>query len=166
MTETLNILLIAAFCWVLTATFKNRIYYALLLVVLATVTKPIYLFFLILLVTYIFVQDKQTSRLRQAGFLALLLLPIWIQLLLSFLASGKPTLSAIGSYTFKNYLVADVYLRTEGTEWRQTMELIKDWNLQQQLTYLRDHQRMTLLTVRSHLIVPSAQPAGEVGQPF
>jgi len=68
------------------------------------------------------------------------------------LATGKPTISAIGSYTFKNYLVADVYLRTEGTEWRETMELIKDWNLQQQLTYLWEHQRMTILTVRGHLI--------------
>ncbi|MGE5642463.1 MAG: hypothetical protein ACM3Y8_05570, partial [Byssovorax cruenta] len=80
------------------------------------------------------------------------LFPIWIQLLLSFFAVGKPTISTIGSYTFKNYLVADVYLRTEGTEWRPTMELIKDWDMRQQLTYLWDHQRMTLLTIRSHLI--------------
>jgi hypothetical protein len=163
LTETLNILLISLFCWVLTTTLKNRIYYALLLVALATVTKPIYLLFLILLVIYVLVQykrstpqsgsaDKEVTKLRQAGLIALILLPIWIQLLLSFIAVGKPTLSDIGGYTFKNYLVADVYLRTEGTEWRQTMELIKDWNLQQQLTYLWEHQRMTLLTVRSHLI--------------
>jgi hypothetical protein len=159
MTETLNIFLISAFCWVLTTTMKNRIYYALLLVALATVTKPIYLLFLILLVIYIILQyrrsgpvDKPASKLRRIGFIALLLLPIWIQLLLSTIAVGKPTLSNIGGYTFKNYLVADVYLRTEGTEWRETTELIKDWNLQQQLTYLWDHQRMTLLTVRSHLI--------------
>ena len=170
MTETLNILLISAFCWVLTTAQKNRIYYTLLLVALATVTKPIYLLFLILLVIYILVQykrsspvdkrstpqsgsvDKQAAKLRQAGLIALMLLPIWVQLLLSFIAVGKPTLSTIGGYTFKNYLVADVYLRTEGTEWRQTMELIKDWNVQQQLTYLWEHQRMTLLTVRSHLI--------------
>lgn len=152
MTETLNILLICAFCWVLTSALKNRIYYALLLIALATVTKPIYLLFLILLVIYVIVRDKQFPRLRQAGFIALMLLPIWIQLLLSFIAVGKPTISTIGSYTFKNYLVADVYLRTEGTEWRPTMELIKDWDMRQQLTYLWEHQRMTLLTVRSHLI--------------
>jgi hypothetical protein len=96
--------------------------------------------------------DKQTPGLKQAGFIALLLLPIWIQLLLSTMAVGKPTISTIGSYTFKNYLVADVYLRTEGTEWRDTMKLIEDWNMPQQLNYLWDHQRMTLLTVRSHLI--------------
>ena len=168
MTESLNIFLISAFCWVLTTALKNRIYYALLLIALATVTKPIYLLFLILLVIYIIAQykrstivpralgggpvDKQAQRLRQAGFVALLLLPIWIQLLLSFIAVGKPTISTIGSYTFKNYLVADVYLRSEGTEWRETTNLIEDWNLQQELTYLWQHQRMTLLTVRSHLI--------------
>jgi hypothetical protein len=171
MTETLNILLISAFCWVLTTTLQNRIYYALLLIALATVTKPIYLLFLIFLVLHVIVQyhpsgarwlrrsaskpgatDQQASKFRQVALIALLLLPIWIQLLLSFLATGKPTISMIGSYTFKNYLVADVYLRTEGTEWRETMALIEDWNLQQQLTYLWDHQRMTLLTIRSHLI--------------
>jgi hypothetical protein len=152
MTESLNIFLIAAFCWVLTTALRNRIYYALLLIALATVTKPIYLLFLILLVIYILVQYKQAPRLRQFGFVALLLLPVWIQLLLSFIAVGKPTISTIGSYTFRNYLVADVYLRTEGTEWRQTTDLIKDWTTQQELAYLWDHQRMTLLTVRSHLI--------------
>jgi hypothetical protein len=152
MTETLNIFLISAFCWVLTTSLKNRIYYAIWLIALATVTKPIYLIFLILMVIYVLVRYRQTPTFRQAGVVALLLIPIWIQLLLSFIATGNPTISRIGSYTFKNYLVADVYLRTEGTEWRETMELIKDWNLGQQLSYLWDHQRMTLLTVRSHLI--------------
>ncbi|RPI90290.1 MAG: hypothetical protein EHM40_18750 [Chloroflexi bacterium] len=177
MTETLNIFLISAFCWVLTTTMKNRVDYALLLMALATVTKPIYLLFLILLVIYVLVQDKRSnpmdkqstpqsgsvdrrsspvdkpaSRWKQAGMIVLLLLPIWVQLLLSTIAVGKPALSTIGSYTFKNYLVADVYLRTEGTEWRETMGLIEDWDLRQQLSYLWDHQRMTLLTVRSHLI--------------
>jgi hypothetical protein len=132
------------------------------LIALATVTKPVYLLFVILLAVYAVLQYKQSStvgvmekqipRWRQLGLIALLLLPIWIQLLLSFVAAGKPTLSTIGSYTFKNYLVADVYLRTEGTEWRETMALIEDWDMQQQLSYLWDHQRMTLLTVRSHLI--------------
>lgn len=152
MTETLNIFLISLFCWILTSALPNRIYYAILLIALATVTKPIYLVFLILLIIYVLVQYKETSRYRQLGRIALFLIPIWIQLLLSLLAVGKPTVSGIGGYTFKNYLVADVYLRTEGTEWRPTMELIKAWNLQQQLTYLAQHQRMTILTFRSHLI--------------
>jgi hypothetical protein len=152
MTETLNFLLISLFCWVLTTNLKHRLSYAILLLALATVTKPIYLLFLILLVIYVIVQYRQTTRLRQAGSMALLLLPVWVQLLLTTLALGSPTLSTIGSYTFKNYLVADVYLHREGTEWRPTMELIEDWDLRQQLTYLWDNQRMTLLTIRSHLI--------------
>jgi len=152
MTETLNIFLISAFCWVLTTEYKNRIYYALLLIALTTVTKPIYLLFFGLLVVYIFWRYQSASKLRQAGFLVLLLIPVWIQLLLSFITSGRPTLSGIGGYTFKNYLVADVYMHEQGTEWRQTTTLIKDWNLPQQLTYLWDHQRTTLLTFRSHLI--------------
>lgn len=152
MTETLNILLISAFCWVLTGSMTNRIGYAVLLMALATVTKPIYLLFLILLVLYVIFQYREKPKLRQAGWIAVLLLPIWIQLLLSAIGIGRPTLSSIGGYTFKNYLVADVYLRTEGTEWRETTVLIEDWDLRQQLSYLWEHQRMTLLTVREHLI--------------
>lgn len=152
MTETLNLFLISAFCWVLTSTLKNRIYLALLFIALATVTKPIYLLFLILLVIYIVVQYRQPPRVWQAGLIALFLLPVWIQLFLTFVATGRPTLSDIGGYTFKNYLVADVYGRTEGTDWRPTMELIKDWDTRQQLQYLWNHQRTTLLTIRSHLI--------------
>jgi hypothetical protein len=131
---------------------SNRLWYAILLIALATVTKPIYLLFLILLILYVVLQYKPTSRLRQAGWIALLLIPIWVQLTLTGIAIGRPTLSTIGSYTFKNYLVADVYLRTEGTEWRETTALIEDWDLRQQLSYLWEHQRMTLLTVREHLI--------------
>lgn len=152
MTETLNILLISAFCWVLSTSMRNRIWYAILLIALATVTKPIYLLFLILLMLYVLFQYRETPRLRQAGWLTLLLLPIWIQLILSAIAIGRPTLSSIGSYTFKNYLVADVYLRTEGTEWREATALIEDWDLRQQLSYLWTNQRVTLLTVRDHLI--------------
>ncbi|HEX5807750.1 MAG TPA: hypothetical protein VFY25_03735, partial [Anaerolineales bacterium] len=169
MTETLNIFVISAFAWVLTTTLKNRIYYAIVLIALATVTKPIYLLFLILLVLYILARyrlntppatpvgrssllNRKAPALKQPGLILVLLLPIWIQLALTLIAIGRPTLSTIGSYTFKNYLVADVYLRTEGTEWRPTMELIKDWDMRQQLAYLSDNQRMTLLTIRSHLI--------------
>jgi hypothetical protein len=152
MTETLNIFLISVFSWLLTTKRKNRMYTAVALIALSTVTKPIYLMFLVLLTIYVFARYSRTTRFKQASVVALLLLPIWIQLLLSIIASGTPTLSTIGSYTFKNYLVADVYMRTEGTEWRETTALIEDWDIPQQLSYLWGHQRTTFLTIRSHLI--------------
>lgn len=152
MTETLNIFLIAMFAWVLTTTSQNRLYYAILLIALATVTKPIYLVFLILLAAIVFLQDKRTPKLKQAGTIALLLLPVWIQLLLSYSVSGRLTISQIGGYTFKNYLVADVYLHAEGTEWREAMALIEDWDTSQQLNYLWQHKRGTILAIRDHLV--------------
>lgn len=152
MTESLNILLIAIFCWVLTTEKDNRYYLAILLITLATVTKPIYLLFLILLIIYVVVMYKQTPTLRQIGIVALLLIPIWIQLILSTLAIGKPTISTIGAYTFKNYLVADVHLHVEGLEWRESMKAIENWDLRQQLTYLWNHQRETALAYRRHII--------------
>jgi len=152
MTETLNIFLISMFAWVLTTTSQNRLYYAILLIALATVTKPIYLVFLILLIVVVLLQNKQTTRLKQLAMIALLLIPIWIQLLLSYSTSGRFTISQIGGYTFKNYLVADVYLHTEGTEWREAMALIDDWDMRQQLDYLWQHKRGTILAVRNHLV--------------
>ena len=82
----------------------------------------------------------------------MLLIPIWLQLILTTLAIGKPTISTIGSYTFKNYLVADVHLRMEGLEWRESMKAIEDWDLQKQLSYLWEHQREAALAYRRHII--------------
>ena len=152
MTESLNFLLISLFCWLLTTNSKNRIYYVLLALILATVTKPIYLVHIFLLIGYILLLDKQTPRLKQAGKIALILVPIWIQLILSFIATGKATVSGIGSFTFKDYLVADVYMQVEGTEWRETTAFIDDWTLQDQLSYLWNNKRITALTYRSHII--------------
>lgn len=152
MTESLNFLLISVFCWLLTTKSKNRIYYVLLALVLATVTKPIYLGHIFLLTVYILIRDKNTPRLKQAGKIALTLIPIWIQLILSFVVTGKATVSGIGSFTFKNYLVADVYMQLEGTEWRETTKLIDDWTWQDQLTFLWENKRETALTYRRHVI--------------
>jgi len=152
LTESLNFLLISIFCWLLTKTSKDYIYYVLLALVLATVTKPIYLIHIALLIGYIFIRDKETPRLKQVGKIALILIPIWIQLILSFIATGKAIVSGIGSFTFKDYLVADVYMQVEGTEWRQTTALIDDWTLQDQLTFLWENKRITALTYRSHII--------------
>lgn len=152
MTESLNFLLISIFCWLLTTKSRDRIYYVLLALILATVTKPIYLVHIFLLAGYIFLRDKQTPKLGRAGKIALILIPIWIQLILSFVATGKATISEIGSFTFKDYLVADVYMQVEGTEWRETTKLMTDWTLQDQLTYLWQHKRETVLTYRRHLI--------------
>jgi hypothetical protein len=152
MTETLNILLISLFAWVITTEKPDRLYLAVLLIALATVTKPIYLIYLILLVIFALTQVKGIPRLKQAGWIALLLLPIWIQFLLSYSVSGRFTVSTIGGYTFKNYLVADVYMYAEGTEWRPTMALIEDWDLRQQLDFLWQHKRGTLVTIRNHLV--------------
>jgi hypothetical protein len=152
MTESLNIFLIAIFCWVLTTPTEQRVYFALLLLSLATVVKPIYLFFLILFVIYLLIRYRKTTPVKQIGVIAILLIPIWIQLLLSLLATGKPTISDIGAYTFKNYFVADVHLRVEGLEWRASMQEIENWDLRHQLDYLLQHRRISALVFRHHII--------------
>ena len=152
MTELLNIFLIAIFCWVLTTSTEQRVYFALLLLSLSTVVKPIYLFVLIMFVIYLVIRYQKTARLKQIGLIALVLIPIWIQLLLSLIATGKPTVSDIGVYTFKNYFVADVHLRVEGLEWRASMQEIENWDLRRQLDYLLQHRRESALAFRRHII--------------
>jgi len=152
MTESLNILLIAIFSWVLTISNAKRFYFALLLLALATVVKPIYLFVIILFVICLVIRHQKTPGLKQTGVITLLFIPIWIQLLLSLIATGKPVISNIGAYTFKNYLVADVHLRVEKLEWRESMQEIENWDLRRQLNYLQKHRRETALTFRRHII--------------
>ncbi len=152
MTESLNIFLIAMFCWVLTTSNEQRVYFALFLLALATVVKPIYLFALILFVIYLLIRSQKTTRLKQIDLIALLLIPIWIQLLLSSIAIGRPTISNIGAYTFKNYFVADVHMRVEKLEWRESMQEIESWNLRRQLDYLQQHRRESALAFRRHII--------------
>ena len=152
MTESLNILLIAIFCWVLTRSNERRAYLALLVLSFATVVKPIYLFVLILFVIYLLTRYQKTERMKQIGLIALMLIPVWIQLLLSSVAIGRLTVSNIGSYTFKNYFVADVHLRVEKLEWRESMQEIESWGLKRQLNYLQQHRRETALAFRRHII--------------
>ncbi|HVF25502.1 MAG TPA: hypothetical protein VNA23_06405, partial [Anaerolineales bacterium] len=152
MTESLNILLIAIFSWVLTISNAKRFYFTLLLLALATVVKPIYLFVIILFVIYLVIRYQKTPVLKQTGVITLLLIPIWIQLLLSLIATGKPVISNIGAYTFKNYFVADVHLRVEKLEWRESMQEIENWDLRRQLNYLQEHRRETALAFRRHII--------------
>ena len=152
MTETLNIFLIAIFCWILTTSKLNRFYFAFVLLTFATVVKPIYLFVLIMFVIYLLIRPQKTTHLKQLGIIALLLVPIWIQVFLSLIATGRPTISNIGAYTFKNYFVADVHLRVEKLEWRESMQEIENWDLRRQLNYLQENRRETALTFRRHII--------------
>ena len=48
--------------------------------------------------------------------------------------------------------MADVHLRVEGLQWRESMKVIEDWDLQEQLSYLWENQRETALAYRRHII--------------
>jgi hypothetical protein len=155
MTETLNILFLCIFCWLLSAKAKARYLIAILLFSLLTTTKPTYQIQLALLVIYVAVyafRKLGRPQLKQIGLVMLVLMPIWIQLAISFSYNRTLTLSNIGPYTFKNFFVAVVYQREENKEWRTSMAEIENWDARQELSYLWAHQRETLLTYRRNLI--------------
>ena len=152
MTESLNIFLVATLCYLLAQDNENKLLYGILVLSLLTVTKPIHQVQLALLVLYFFICKIKLPALKRIGFICLALAPIWIQLLLTFINSGKPIISTISSYTFKNYFVAIVYSRINQTEWRDSMKAIETWDTKQQLNYLQLHPREALSTYRSNLI--------------
>jgi hypothetical protein len=152
MTETLNILFLSILVWLLSTQKKHRLLYALLIFSLLTVTKPTYQVQLGLLSLYFILRNLKMPRLKLAGILALVLLPVWIQMALTLAHSGRPSVSNIGTDTFKKFFVAVVYAHTEGLEWRESLAVIEDWDLGDQLGYLAAHPRETILTYRDNLI--------------
>jgi hypothetical protein len=155
MTETVNILLLCAFCWLMSAKVKSQYLLAIFIFSLLTTTKPTYQIQLALLVIYVAIRAFRAlgkPKLKQIGLVFLVLIPIWIQLALSFSYNRTLSISNIGPNTFKNFFVAIVYEREENKEWRQSMKEIESWDVNQELSYLWTHQRETLLTYRRNLI--------------
>lgn len=152
MTETLNILLLSFLIWLLTSDPKNKLLYTILVFSLLTVTKPTYQVQLLLLCLYFIFRNWKMLKWKLAGLLALVLIPIWIQMALTLAHSGQPTVSNIGGDTFKKFFVAVVYSDTEGLGWHESLATIEDWDLGDQLGYLAGHPRETILTYRDNLI--------------
>jgi hypothetical protein len=152
LTETLNILLLTIFLWLLTHDEKRNDMLLILLLVLLTATKPTYQLQLILFVLYWLVRNFKVLTIKRVVLGALLLVPIWIQFGLTYSYNRSLTFSEIGSYTFKNYFIASVYMKNEGTEWRPTMALIENWDTSDQLDYLNAHHRDSVLVYFENLI--------------
>jgi hypothetical protein len=152
MTETVNILFLAFLVWLLTNDWKNKLIYALLIFSLLTVTKPTYQVQLGLLGLYFILRNLKMPKLKLAGLLALVLIPVWIQMALTLFHSGRPIVSNIAGDTFKKFFVAVVHSDTEGLDWRESLAVMEDWDLGDQLDYLGEHPRETVLTYRDNLI--------------
>ena len=155
MTETLNLLLLCLLAWLFSIRAANRYRLALFTLSLLTATKPTYQLQLALFVGYLgwlAWQKRERFQVKTLGWVFLALAPIWIQFAITFSYNRTLTLSTIGPHTFKNYFVAIVYQRIENKEWRPSMTEIENWDTRQQLTYLWEHQRETLLTYRRNLI--------------
>ena len=153
LTEILNILLLTIFLWFLTREEKRNYAVLILLLVLLTVTKPTYQIQLVLFLLYWIIRNIKSITLKKLGLGILLLLPIWIQFGLTYAYDQTITISKIGGYTFKNYFVSSVYMVNEGTEWRPTMDLIEGWDTNDQLAYLNEHQRDTVMVYFDNLVV-------------
>jgi len=153
LTETLNIFFLTFFLWILTRNEERKDTFLIFLLVLLTVTKPTYQLQLMLFLLYWLLRNIKSITLKKIGIGFLLLIPIWIQFGLTYVYNQSLTLSEIGSFTFKNYFVASVYMKNEGTEWRPTMDLIEDWETDDQLAYLKEYPQESIQVYFYNLIV-------------
>jgi hypothetical protein len=155
MTETLNILLLAILCWVLTSQLRNKLLLSVLILSFLTVTKPTYqiqLGLALLLVVWRIFRSTPALRLRQIALTALMLLPVLVQLGFSFGYNRTLSISEIGPTTFKYFFVAVVHAHEEDIQWRESLKIVQPWDLREQLGYLFTHGRATLYTLRHNLI--------------
>lgn len=155
MTETLNILLLCIFGWLMSSNAKWRYILGVLALSILTSTKPTYQIQLALFILYVlfrWFRLPTRSMIKQLALILLVLTPIWIQLAFSFSYNRSLSISNIGPNTFKNFYVAVVYENVENKPWRQSLKDIEGWDLQKQLSYLWQHQRESFLTYRRNLI--------------
>ncbi len=157
MTETLNILLLsilAYFLFTVSAKNKNKNYWIIFLLSLLLATKPTYqLQLAFFLIYFLAISIKKWRLWRFWGKLALALLPLWIQLFITWQVLGYATISDVGGHTLKYWTLTRVYSRVEGIDDLHAIApIVEDWTTEQEIAYLLNHKQLTLTTYITNIV--------------
>lgn len=161
MTEVFNILLLSIFVYFLFSPLSlkereggNRDYWLLFLMSLLLVTKPTYQLQLAVLLIYILVKSfKKWRVLRFWGKIALALIPLWIQLIITWQFLGYATVSDVAGHTLKYWMLTRVYAREEGiSDLHQVAPLVETWSREEDIAYLLNHKQLTFTTYVNNLV--------------
>ena len=157
MTETLNILLLsvlAYFLFAYSAEKENRNYWIIFILSILLVTKPTYQLQLALFLLYFLATSlKKWRSWRFWGKIALALIPLWIQFLLTWQVLGYATISDVGGHTLKYWTLTRVYSRAEGIDdLHEIATIVEDWTTEQEVAYLLNHKQMTLTTYVTNIV--------------
>ncbi|MBT3189651.1 MAG: hypothetical protein HN736_02530 [Anaerolineae bacterium] len=162
MTEALNTLLLSIFAFIVLKPretgekwAENKDYWLIFLMSLLLVTKPTYQVQLAILLIYILAKSfKKWRILRFWGKISLALIPLWIQLLLSWQILGTPIVSDVAGPTLKYWTVTRVYAKAEDTTATlpEIAEILKDWTTKEEIAYLLNNKKATFSVYFNNLI--------------
>jgi len=160
LTETVSLLIIALFAMLMVLHFRyNRSYYlpiAVGLLSLLVCIRPIVLpFWIIVTVCYLFIwRRNQKVPSWQA---ALMVSPVFCQLLFSFLMTGSPAVASVGSVAFESWFFPAVYQaqeygQFEGRKSPQALEGLRRFpEFSDKVIYMMQNLRATAKTYLSLL---------------
>ena len=161
MTEVFNTLLLAIFAYALLkprkergAWSENKDYWLLFIMGLLLVTKPTYQIQLAILLIYILIKSfKKWRVLRFWGKILLALLPLWIQLILTWQVLGSPVISDVAHHTLKYWTLTRVYSRAEGVaDLHEVVPIIEDWTREEEIAYFLNNKKVTFTVYFNNLI--------------
>ncbi len=147
LTEVLVVFLLTVLVTLITHKQYFKEYYWFLVILVAsllTVTKPVFLYLLIIILIYltiIFMRSniKREFNWKLFGLLFLALLPVIIQLAINKIKVNEYSISNIGPITVKEYYFARVYGDVNSIPVKQAREYIKSFDQREIIRYLITH---------------------------
>ena len=157
MTEVFNILLLSIMVFFLFSKKEEKDYWLIFLMSLLLVTKPTYQLQLIILLIYIVVKSfKKWRVLRFWGKIALALIPLWIQLLLTWQILGYAIISDVAGETLKYWTLTRVYARAEEiSDLREVATVVETWSREEEIAYLLNNKRLLFAVYANNLVKES-----------
>ncbi len=161
MTEVFNILLLSILTFFLLSRAggegDNKDYWLIFLMSLLLVTKPTYQIQLAILLIYIVVKSfKKWRILRFWGKIALALIPLWIQLLLTWQILGYAIISDVAGVTLKYWTLTRVYAQAEGvSDLREVASVVETWSREEDIAYLLNNKKVTFSVYANNLVKES-----------
>lgn len=157
MTEVFNILLLSILAFFVFSKNKQKDYWLIFLMSLLLVTKPTYQVQLVILLLYIIIKSfKKWQTVRFWGKIALALIPIWIQLLLTWQILGYAIISDVAGVTLKYWTLTRVYARAEGvSNLPEVATVVETWTREEELDYLLNNKKVTFSVYVNNLVKES-----------
>lgn len=162
MTEALNTLLIAIFAYVVLrprelneSWQENKDFWLLFLMSLLLVTKPTYQLQLAVLLVYVLARSFKKWRIWQFwGKIALALIPLWIQLIVTWQILGTPMISDVAGFTLRYWMTTRVYAKADAPDSTlpEIALVVEDWTRKDEMDYLLNNKKATFSVYFNNLV--------------